>query len=596
MKRTLTPLLVVFLVPIVACNKGKPPPETTEAPKPAATNAPAFTPARQTSFAEVTSQLDAGGDLFVYLSTDQWLSGLSTNLTQLRDAVLNMTDAETSEREKVRHGLDLVVNAIKKSGVETLTGVGVSGVQVTPELHRTKVILHHGQGQGDGLLWNVMGKRPHALTGMDLLTTNTAFAAFGDLDVAAIWGAIESGLGDADLPEVSEAVKKWPELFEQQTKMSWQKLLASFGGELGVVLTLDGSQNLDVPVGNKTLSVPEPGLLIAVKVNDDLIYDRVSTELKKIPQVEVTEEQGLKMCAMPFPMPLPMELQITVASGEGYLFVASSPTLVRNALAVREGKLPGVHKTDAFAALMKLLPAEGNQFVYVDRRLSTAIQDLQKQVLNLEPTKAAQMQFAEKFFLNRKPVFGLSIGGHTETGWTAVAVGNQNMSTAMLAAPAVPAVAVVTAMVLPALAKAKEKAKSVQCMNNMKQQGLAFRMWAVDNGDKFPFNVSTSKGGTMELCDRDDNGHDRNSYRHFQVMSNELATPKILVCPGDSQRQAATDFKSLKAANVSYQVHSGTNVTDLEPEQVLILCPIHHNACYADGSVRRESKNRPAKF
>ena len=58
------------------------------------------------------------------------------------------------------------------------------------------------------------------------------------------------------------------------------------------------------------------------------------------------------------------------------------------------------------------------------------------------------------------------------------------------------------AMVLPALAKAKERAQSISCVTNMKQIGLAFRLWEGDNNDQFPFNVSTGKGGTLELCDR----------------------------------------------------------------------------------------------
>ena len=38
------------------------------------------------------------------------------------------------------------------------------------------------------------------------------------------------------------------------------------------------------------------------------------------------------------------------------------------------------------------------------------------------------------------------------------------------------------------------------CDNNLKQIGLAFRTWAIDNDGRFPFNVSTNTGGTMEFC------------------------------------------------------------------------------------------------
>ena len=90
---------------------------------------------------------------------------------------------------------------MSKSGLETLTGVGLSSVQMTPELHRTKFILHHAPGQGGGVLWNVLGKAPHPLHGLNFLTPSTAVAAFGDLDMAALWQLIEGELTNCGVPE-----------------------------------------------------------------------------------------------------------------------------------------------------------------------------------------------------------------------------------------------------------------------------------------------------------------------------------------------------------------------------------------------------------
>jgi hypothetical protein len=151
---------------------------------------------------------------------------------------------------------------------------------------------------------------------------------------------------------------------------------------------------------------------------------------------------------------------------------------------------------------------------------------------------------------------------------------------------------ILPAMLLPALSQAKGKAQRINCSNNMKQIGLSFRTWAIDNEDNFPFNVSTNKGGTLELCLPGSDGFDRNSAFHFQVMSNELSTPKILVCPTDGKKKAALNFESLQAGNVSYQVCSGTNVADVNPEQVLAVCPIHNNVLLCDGSVQMMSKAR----
>jgi prepilin-type N-terminal cleavage/methylation domain-containing protein len=47
-------------------------------------------------------------------------------------------------------------------------------------------------------------------------------------------------------------------------------------------------------------------------------------------------------------------------------------------------------------------------------------------------------------------------------------------------------IAILAAMLLPALAKAKQKALQASCLNNLKQQSLAFQMYADDNRDYCP--------------------------------------------------------------------------------------------------------------
>lgn len=125
----------------------------------------------------------------------------------------------------------------------------------------------------------------------------------------------------------------------------------------------------------------------------------------------------------------------------------------------------------------------------------------------------------------------------------------------------------------------------INCVNNLKQIGLAFKTWAIDYQDHFPFNASTNAGGTLELCARNAEGFDSNAFLHFRVMSNELATPMILACPKDISTKPAPDFASLGPQNVTYRMRSGTNVSDFNPQEVLAVCPVHHNVLHCDGSV-----------
>jgi type II secretory pathway pseudopilin PulG len=120
--------------------------------------------------------------------------------------------------------------------------------------------------------------------------------------------------------------------------------------------------------------------------------------------------------------------------------------------------------------------------------------------------------------------------------------------------------AILAAMLLPALAGAHDRARRIQCVNNLKQSGLAFKIWEGDNGDKYPMDVPVAKGGTMEFTTGSD------TFRHFQVMSNELSTPRILVCSADT-RVAANSFVRLNNQNVSYFV--GLEAKDEFPQRFL---------------------------
>jgi prepilin-type N-terminal cleavage/methylation domain-containing protein len=123
-------------------------------------------------------------------------------------------------------------------------------------------------------------------------------------------------------------------------------------------------------------------------------------------------------------------------------------------------------------------------------------------------------------------------------------------------------IAILAGLLLPALAKAKSKAQRIKCASNLKQIGLAMRLWADEHGGKYPWVVEQTDGGGKP------NGTENATARlQFLLVSNELATPNLLLCPGDTERKAATNFVTCQLTNISYAL--GDDADERKPKHIL---------------------------
>lgn len=121
---------------------------------------------------------------------------------------------------------------------------------------------------------------------------------------------------------------------------------------------------------------------------------------------------------------------------------------------------------------------------------------------------------------------------------------------------------------LDALAEAKAKAQSIACVNNLKQIGLAVRLWEMDNNNINPPD--------------------------FLSMSTELSTPKILFCPGETNRPPVKTWGEFAATASTYEyLVAGVTNAAVEPQRISVRCPIHNNIGLCDGSVQKAGKNHP---
>jgi len=169
-------------------------------------------------------------------------------------------------------------------------------------------------------------------------------------------------------------------------------------------------------------------------------------------------------------------------------------------------------------------------------------------------------------------------------------------------------IAILAAMLLPALARAKARAQRASCANNLKEIGIGFKTWALDNQDQYPMTVPEASGGPPNQQQLYGNNVPGFMYQIFGVMSNELSTARILACPSDSDTVTHTNLLlplstqnainntlivgtggqySLCNLNVSYFI--GRDATEQNPQ--MLLCGDRN--IYGNGTIATQSTYDP---
>ncbi|HMJ63941.1 MAG TPA: type II secretion system protein [Candidatus Binatia bacterium] len=114
-------------------------------------------------------------------------------------------------------------------------------------------------------------------------------------------------------------------------------------------------------------------------------------------------------------------------------------------------------------------------------------------------------------------------------------------------------IAILAGLLLPVLGRAKGQAKRVTCLNNLKQIATGLRVWADDHDSKFPWKIDPNAAANVQLS----------------LVSMELISTKILLCPSDVRHDPANDFASLAMINISYCL--GNEADEKRPSNILVM-------------------------
>jgi prepilin-type N-terminal cleavage/methylation domain-containing protein len=121
-------------------------------------------------------------------------------------------------------------------------------------------------------------------------------------------------------------------------------------------------------------------------------------------------------------------------------------------------------------------------------------------------------------------------------------------------------IAILAALLLPALGRAKEAGRATACLSNLHQVGIALQIYVGDNNNRLPWMSDIYPGVTNKFPGPD------------QVLSNQLGNLNVLRCPSDKWRDdpdkplphPETDRTFFKQTGSSYSWNDFLNGQDAD--------------------------------
>jgi hypothetical protein len=443
----------------------------------------AIVSAEKNSFDQVTGKLDKGGSFYLYLSTEKALSSLSKNIANYSNVFTQMPATPEMGREGIARIFEVINNLVKDSGIEHISGVGASSIAREPGLYYNKLIVHHYDGESDGVIWSAFGKEAHPLKELDLLPENTAFATYADLDVPLLWKTIEKELKQLHLPEVDKGLAEFPAKFRAGAGISFDDVLNSLGGGYGIIFTLDESKQVTLPIPTSPMQIPEPGLAFYIKVKNDAIYTRIDQLMIGNPMVAKTDLGGVKTISLAIPVPLPIRLRPTLARSGDYLFLTSSDSLLQDIMAVQSGKKSGYKSTAEFKKLSQGVPDQGNNFSLVSAKFGKSLTQAVQGMMSAQAGQEGKVisKTLQDMMATNSVTLAYSVGANGAEGWEAFGNGNKSMATTAVLLPAAAVGGLLAAIAIPNFVRARTTAQQNACINNLRMIDGAKAQWALEN-------------------------------------------------------------------------------------------------------------------
>ena len=406
--------------------------------------------AEKALFDSTARHLDFGGNYYNYLSIDGMPGQFEELFVSMLTASGEADSAEVADVVKLVSGL-LNFEVVQAFGSSSIIAADAPGVYVN------KSFIRLSEAQPKGVLFDLAGRENRKLAGLKMIPANTRLAFGLHLDPGPAWKTLSAALAASQQEEVKNLPAELAGKAEQVLGCKFDDFLAGLTGEAFFLLTSDG-----------TFPDIQPKLLLILPDGKGLLAQLI---LKHADELKLRKESDTLYTLQDSTLPPFVRPRLILEKGR--IVIASSADIYDLARAA-DG---GAATAPELAPYFRNMPGDGLGFLYLNVPAS-----LVQSAIQLGATMSEELATLQPTFAQLPGLTVFSVSRKEAEGYAGVMRSNLSAAQLQVAAPML----VYSGMLLPALNQAREKARRISCVNNVKQIMLGLTMYANDHDSRFP--------------------------------------------------------------------------------------------------------------
>ncbi len=406
-------------------------------------------------FSNVISELDSGGDLFLFINTKKIMGTFSKLMVNLSESISSSENMSEINREKTKGIFKFLSALFNGSGISDISAVGFSSIEIGKGVFRSKAIINHLPGKNEGLIWNLSNKKNDTLKSIKLLPKKTVYASFADINYLKLWSWIKEQTLKSGIKEIVNGINS-VEPALKNSGIDLNTLLNSINGDSGIIVTFDKGKMKSINKSNKQISFPDPAFAIIFETQNESIFNLIS---EKIKNAEITDKDGMKMVTIKTP-PFPITFSPRIIQRGNLLIFSSNFEIAKDIFDSINGK-NNISETEEFKKLSSGMPEAGSGLTFLSSEFFKEIFKIQRE---MNPSGKSgnpdNMKILKQLGFSLDNLSIIKIIENSESGLRITTKSTIRTDMLMLI-PAFASIGIVNAVMLPKMLKKKNLKKNI---------------------------------------------------------------------------------------------------------------------------------------